>query len=58
MELLVKASAADMVDPGALRASHRLARRLAAKPSTTGAAKELGEKVIVAVRGRAGRASQ
>ena len=58
MELLVKASATDMVAPEVLRARHRLARRLAAKPSTTGAAKELGAKVSEAVRGRAGRASQ
>lgn len=58
MELLVDASTTDMVAPEVLRARHRLARCLAAKPSTTGAAKELGAKVSVAVRGRAGRASQ
>ncbi|WP_411837302.1 hypothetical protein [Paracoccus sp. ME4] len=58
MELLVKASAADVVDPGVLRAHYRLARCLAAKPSTTGAVKELGTKVSEAVRGRGGRASQ
>jgi hypothetical protein len=58
MELLVKASATDMVAPEVLRARHRLARCVAAKPSTTGAAKELSAKVSEAVRGRAGRASQ
>lgn len=56
VELLVKASAVDMIDPSVLRARYKLARCLAAKPSTTGAAKELGAKVSEAVRGRAGRA--
>lgn len=51
MELLVKASVTDMVDPDVLRARHRLARCLAGKPSTTGAAKELGAKVSKALRG-------
>ena len=57
MELLVRASAIDMVDPNVLRARYRLARCLAAKPSTTGAAKKLGGKIGEAVRQRAGRAS-
>ena len=58
VELLVKASTTDTVDPDVLRARHALARCLAAKPSTTDAAKELGAKFSGAVRGRAGRASQ
>ncbi|TGD41401.1 hypothetical protein EEB11_18660 [Pseudotabrizicola sediminis] len=58
MELLVSASATDMVDPNVLRARYRLARCLAAKPSTTGAAKELGGKIGEAIRERVGRASQ
>jgi hypothetical protein len=58
MELLVSASATDMVDPNVLHARYRLARCLAAKPSTTGAAKELGGKIGEAIRERVGRASQ
>jgi len=58
VELLVKASATDVVDPDVLRARQRFARCLAAKPSTTGAAKELGVKVGDAVRRRAARASR
>lgn len=58
MELLVSASATDLVDPNVLRVRYRLARCLAAKPSTTGAAKELGGKIGEAIRERVGRASQ
>jgi uncharacterized membrane protein len=58
MELLVSASATYMVDPNVLRARYRLARCLAAKPSTTSAAKELGGKIGEAIRERVGRASQ
>ena len=58
MELLVSASATNLVDPNVLRTRYRLARCLAAKPSTTGAAKELGGKIGEAIRERVGRASQ
>ncbi|WP_136683118.1 hypothetical protein [Falsirhodobacter xinxiangensis] len=55
MELLVKASTADMIAPDVLRARHRLARCLAAKPSTTDAAKELHAKLGTALRARVGK---
>lgn len=58
MELLVRASTTDVIAPDVLRARYRLARCLAAKPSTTGAGKELCAKLGEAVRGRTGRASQ
>ncbi|WP_104494454.1 PDDEXK-like family protein [Paracoccus denitrificans] len=58
IELLVRASTNDVIAPDVLRARYRLARCLAAKPSTTEAGKELGAKLGEAVRGRAGRASQ
>lgn len=57
IELLVRASTNDVIAPDVLRARYRLARCLAAKPSTTDAGKELGAKLSEAVRGRAGRTS-
>lgn len=58
MELLVRASTTNVIAPDVLRARYRLAQCLAAKPSTTGAGKELAAKLGETVRGRAGRASQ
>lgn len=52
MELMVNASAPDMIDPGVLRARHHLARCIAAKPTTTDALRELGTKATDAVKGR------
>ena len=52
MELMVEASAPDMIDPDVLRARHHLARRIAAKPTTTDALRELGTKAKDAVKGR------
>lgn len=58
LELLVRASANDMIDPDVLRARHRLSRCLAAKPSTIGAARELGAKLSGAVWRDAARGSR
>ena len=58
MEILVKASTTGVIDSEVLRARYKLARCLAAKPSTTGAGKELGLKLSKAVRGRVGRSSK
>ena len=52
MELMVEASAPDMIDPDVLRARHHLARCIAAKPTTTDALRELSTKAKDAVKGR------
>ena len=53
LELLVRASMTDALAPDVLRTRDRLAKLLAAKPSTTEAGRELGMKLSDAVRKRA-----
>ena len=53
LELLVRASMTDALAPDVLRTRDRLAQLLAVKPSTTEAGRDLGMKLIDAVRKRA-----
>ena len=57
LELLVRASMTDALDPDVLRARDKLAQLLAAKPSTTEAGRDLGMKISEAVRKRARKES-
>ena len=57
LELLVRASMTDALDPDVLRARDKLAQLLAAKPSTTEAGRDLGMKISDAVRKRARKES-